>query len=73
MQIKGINLKQNTRKEIVVGIHVETFKDFLASIPHTSAGYINFKLIPNFTPTNKGYTHKAVLMDNKPKSEDVMQ
>lgn len=75
MQIKGINLKQNSRGEIVVGIHEETFKQFLASTPKTSAGYINFRLIPNHVPTNKGgYTHKAVLIEHKDKpAGEVLQ
>ena len=63
MEIEGINLVKNARNEIEVGIHKDTFINYLSSIPVNSAGYINILLVPNFKPTKKGgYTHYAKLV-----------
>lgn len=62
MQVRGINLKQNSRKEIIVGVHEDTFKEFMSSIPKSKKGFFNFKITPNYTTTEAGYTHRAELM-----------
>ncbi len=66
MEIEGINIVKNARSEIEMGIHKDTFINYLNSLSTNQAGYINIILIPNFKPTRKGgYTHYAKLVTDK--------
>jgi hypothetical protein len=69
-EVKGINLTQNARREIDMGIHKETLINFLSALPASHTGYINIKLIPNFKPTKQGYTHRAIVKERK-KQQDA--
>lgn len=57
---KGINLKENAKGDIDMGLHRDTLNDYINSLPVNKAGYINFKLVKRFYPSKKGgYTHQA--------------
>lgn len=65
MQVKGINLRQNSKGEIFEGIHRETFINYLNSQQVNANGFLTIKLIPLTQPHLKNYSHNAVLCKDK--------
>ena len=62
--LKGINFKQNSSGEINTGIHVSTFLDEVKNLANAK-GWVNIKIKPFIKPSEKGYTHKAILNERK--------
>jgi len=62
--LKGINFKLNQAGEINAGIHVSTFLEEVSKNTN-DRGWVNLRIKPFAKPSEKGYTHKAILNERK--------
>lgn len=65
MQVRGVSFRKNDKQEIFVRVYREDFISYLNNQQTDDHGIVLLKLIPLAAPSQKKYSHYAVLCNDK--------